>query len=399
MCNLVMGAFCYSIQLFPNHPIYLVGHTALGAQWRVTWSLHLPYMTGRSLLFQVWCHQMMLLILNLWWALNLVILVWWLGIRLMCLLAPGLQVRCHLNPTFPWNQGVRIMGFLDQAVADFKQGLDSILTDSLETLALDTSLDEPDAIMSSSVSAGFLSTQFVPLLIILSHSFLPSIWTRKLWCQAMALLAPLSLATKMSASKLIHYFSSHPAAFRFWASTPPDNISLNSANRKADQSLKFSDWGWWHCTCYSWHRATHFLSQGCPCWYSFLTGQGWGRCYTCDWSVWITFSISMTFWKRLFPSKLEIQHVILAHLFNSVSREHREDWASQFPFFHSLKPSKACLHGCINWSLAQANSVGLSKVFSSYEGWQGHTTDWVPIHSTEETCVRVCARDMWGIFA
>ena len=47
----------------------------------------------------------------------------------------------------------------------------------------------------------------------------------------------MSLATKMSASKLIHYFSSHPAAFGFWASTPPDNITLNSANRKAYQSL------------------------------------------------------------------------------------------------------------------------------------------------------------------
>ena len=43
----------------------------------------------------------------------------------------------------------------------------------------------------------------------------------------------------MSASKLIHYFSGHPAALGFWASTPPDNISLNSANRKVDQS--FSD--------------------------------------------------------------------------------------------------------------------------------------------------------------
>ena len=47
----------------------------------------------------------------------------------------------------------------------------------------------------------------------------------------------MSLATKMSASKLICYFSSHPAAFGFQASTPPDNISLNSANRKANQSL------------------------------------------------------------------------------------------------------------------------------------------------------------------
>ena len=47
----------------------------------------------------------------------------------------------------------------------------------------------------------------------------------------------MPLATKMSASKLIHYFSSHPAAFRFWSLTPLDNITLTSANRKVDQSL------------------------------------------------------------------------------------------------------------------------------------------------------------------
>ena len=115
--------------------------------------------------------------------------------------------------------------------------MDSILTDSLETQELDTSLEEPDAI-TSSVSSGFL--QLVSTLSDNSKLQLaPSICTRKLWCQARALLAPVSLATKMSASKLIHYFSSHPAAFGFWASTPPDNISLNSANRKVDQS--FSD--------------------------------------------------------------------------------------------------------------------------------------------------------------
>ena len=45
--------------------------------------------------------------------------------------------------------------FLDQAVAEFEQGLDSILSDSLETLDLDTSLDEHDVI-TSSVSSGFL---------------------------------------------------------------------------------------------------------------------------------------------------------------------------------------------------------------------------------------------------
>ena len=41
----------------------------------------------------------------------------------------------------------------------------------------------------------------------------------------------------MSAPKLICYLSSHPAAFGFWSSTPPDNITLTPANRKADQSL------------------------------------------------------------------------------------------------------------------------------------------------------------------
>ena len=38
-------------------------------------------------------------------------------------------------------------------------------------------------------------------------------------------------------SKLIHYFSSHPAAFGFFTYTLLDNITLNSANRKADQFL------------------------------------------------------------------------------------------------------------------------------------------------------------------
>ena len=47
----------------------------------------------------------------------------------------------------------------------------------------------------------------------------------------------MPLATKMSASKLIHYFSSYPAAFGFQSSTPPDNVNLSAVNRKADQSL------------------------------------------------------------------------------------------------------------------------------------------------------------------
>ena len=43
----------------------------------------------------------------------------------------------------------------------------------------------------------------------------------------------------MSASKLIHYFSSHLAAFGFQASLPPDNTMLNPVHKRTDQSLIF----------------------------------------------------------------------------------------------------------------------------------------------------------------
>ena len=56
---------------------------------------------------------------------------------------------------FPLEPDCEDFSFLDQAMTDFEQGLDSILTNSLETPELDTSLDEPDAI-TSSVSSGFL---------------------------------------------------------------------------------------------------------------------------------------------------------------------------------------------------------------------------------------------------
>ena len=49
----------------------------------------------------------------------------------------------------------------------------------------------------------------------------------------------MPLATKMSAFKMIYNFTSHPTAFGFQSSTLPDNITLSSANRKADHS--FSD--------------------------------------------------------------------------------------------------------------------------------------------------------------
>ena len=81
---------------------------------------------------------------------------------------PGFTGKVSSLTHFP--PGCEDYAFLAQAVADFEQGLDSILTDSLETLELDTSLDEPDVIISS-VSSGFLCL-VSSLLIILNHSLL-----------------------------------------------------------------------------------------------------------------------------------------------------------------------------------------------------------------------------------
>ena len=74
--TLSRGSLMLLCLLFPTHPDYMVGHTALGTWQRVTQSLCLPYMVGRGLLFQVWFHPMTWSTLNLQWALNLVIPMW-----------------------------------------------------------------------------------------------------------------------------------------------------------------------------------------------------------------------------------------------------------------------------------------------------------------------------------
>ena len=73
--------------------------------------------------------------------------------------AEQFMVHSHIHPGFtgkvsslihfPLEPGCKDYSFLDQAMADIEQGLDSLLTDSLQTPELDASLDEPDAIPSS----------------------------------------------------------------------------------------------------------------------------------------------------------------------------------------------------------------------------------------------------------
>ena len=52
---------------------------------------------------------------------------------------PGFTGKVSSLTHFPLEPGCEDYAFLDQAVADFEQGLDSILSDSLETPDLDTS--------------------------------------------------------------------------------------------------------------------------------------------------------------------------------------------------------------------------------------------------------------------
>ena len=70
---------------------------------------------------------------------------------------------------FPLEPGCEDYSFLDQVVADFEKGLDSILTDSIEMPELDTSLDDPDALKSSD-SSGFLHS--ILFLILLNCNLL-----------------------------------------------------------------------------------------------------------------------------------------------------------------------------------------------------------------------------------
>ena len=378
------GSLLLLNQLSSSHSNYMVGHTGLETWQRITHSLHFPCLVGRHLLSQVWFHLMTQLALNLWWALNLVILVWWLGIRLMSLLITdllsglllipifilGSQVRCHHWPTFPWNQGCEDYSFLNQAVADFEQGLVSILTDSIKTPELDISLGEPDAVTSS------LSSRFLQLVNTISDTsklqLAPSIRSHKLWCHAWALLASVPLATKMSASKLICYFSSHPAAFGFQSSTSPDNITFTPTSRKADQSLLEFQTGIGaaaHATINMEQLISH-LRVALVDTISSLPNSGGGvipvsKVHELLTKVHDILDSAVSKWVGKSAQ-------ILAHVFYSASRQHHEVWASKIPFLNSLKdvvpPSEACLYDHINWSLAQAkqlSSIGLSQSFLS----------------------------------
>ena len=188
----------------------------------------------------------------------------------------------------------------------------------------------------------------------------------------------------MSISKLICYFSSHPAAFGFKASTPPDNTSLNFANRKVDQFLSSFQTvlgAAAHATLDT-KQLISLLQVALVDTLSSLPeaeGDVIPVSEVCELLLRICGILDKAVSKQVGNSAC-----ILAHLFNSVSRQCEEVWVSQFPSLHSLKevipPSEACLYAHINWSLAQAHSVGLSQSFPPKRG--GKTRPWTRFQFT-----------------
>ena len=290
---------------------------------------------------------------------------------------PGLTGKVSSLTHFPLEPGCEDYSFLGQAVAGFEQGLDSILTDSLETPELDTSLDETDVI-TSSVSSGFLH-----LVSTLSDNSKPQlasdIHAYKLWCQARALLAPVSLATKMSASKLINYFSIHSAAFGFWASTPPDNTTLTSANKKAYHSLRFSYWCWGCCSCHL-TQSNSSLTSRLPLLILFFHIIPVSE--VCELLLKVHNILDIAVFKQVGNST----H-ILVHVFNPVTRQHCEVWASQFPFLHSLgmwfllvRLAFMAIFTGLWHRLSNSLSMGLSQTFPLSRS--GKARPWTRFHST-----------------
>ena len=165
--TLSRGSLLPLIQLFPNHPIYMVGHTALGA-----WQSHLIPLPslhdGKGSSFPVLVPSDDMVnsesVMGIKPGDSGVVIGYQIDEFTCTWSTEQFVAHSHIYPGFtgkvlslthfPLEPGCEDYACLDQAVVDFEQGLDSILTDSLETLELDTSLDETDVI-TSSVSSGF----------------------------------------------------------------------------------------------------------------------------------------------------------------------------------------------------------------------------------------------------
>ena len=164
----------------------------------------------------------------------------------------------------------------------------------------------------------------------------------KLWCQTRAIHSPVSLATKVFASKLICYFSIHPAVIGLQSSTPPDNITLNPANRKANQShLEF--WTGISVAAYAtlnMEQLISYIRSALVDTISSLHNSEGGVIpvsEVCELLINIYDILN-----NAMPKWVGNSAHILAR-FNSAPEQQCKVWASQFPFPHSLCDSISTL--------------------------------------------------------
>ena len=167
----------------------------------------------------------------------------------MSLLTPGLHssflliptfilgswVRCHHLPTFHWNQGVRFIHFWTKQLQISNRAW---IPSSLIALRHQNWTHPLMSLMSLLLQSlqGF-SAWLVLFLICLNPSLLPESGLINYDARLGHFFHLFLWPSRCQLSKLICYFLNHPAAFGFQSSTPPHNITLNPANRKADQSL------------------------------------------------------------------------------------------------------------------------------------------------------------------
>ena len=105
---------------------------------------------------------------------------------------------------FPLEPGCEDYSFLDEAILDLEDGLDSTLSDPINTPEQEASFDEADAVYSS-VCSRFLYMESTHSDIS-KLQFTPSTNSQKLLYQSKVLLLPVPQSGKISASNLIHHF-------------------------------------------------------------------------------------------------------------------------------------------------------------------------------------------------
>ena len=154
-------------------------------------------------------------------------------------------------------------------------------------------------------------------------------------------------------SKLIHYFSSCPGTFGFQASSQLDDITLNAANKKADQRLSFSRLALVQLLMPLWIQSSLFLITGLPL-LILLPLQGSDGDIIADLEVnelLIHDILDIAVSKWVGNTACILAYLFLFKLPHSIVKSGLHSFSS-FTISRTLSPNVVCLYGCTNCYLA-----------------------------------------------